>query len=524
MLRFNHLWVFTLSLIFLLSSCIKNDLPYPRIPQAIREIACIGEESPAIIDSVNSTVTLRLLETTDIRNVRFASILTSPDAQCRPNLLEGSYDLSHPLVVTLSLYQDYPWIIKAEQTIERYLTVEGQIGTSTIDDVAHRVIVKVPESANLTKLQLTSIKLGPEGITTMVPDLQPGEINLSEPFTIDVSYHGQTEVWTIFAERTEQLVTTVAADAWSEVAWIYGSGPADGANTFEWRLETDPTWNVVPEADIVKEDGNFHVCLKNLTPLTDYRVRAVSGEEVGNELTFTTQATEQLPDADFNLWHKQGNIWYPYPEGGPDFWDTGNKGAATLGESNVVPSDYVPAGLSGQSAKLQTLFVGVFGIGKLAAGSIYTGRFDRIDGTNGILDFGRPWELRPTRLKGYFDYTTAPINYASTEYAYLKDRPDSCHIYIALTDWSAPYQIRTNPKNRQLFDPNSAEVIGYGELICGETTGGYREFTIDISYRSTSRRPRYIQITAAASKYGDFFTGGTGAVLYVDDFSLDYGY
>ena len=113
---------------------------------------------------------------------------------------------------------------------------------------------------------------------------------------------------------------------------------------------------------------------------------------------------------------------------------------------------------------------------------------------------------------------------ADAEHAYMKGRPDSCQIYVALTDWTAPYQIRTNPKNRQLFNPNSPEIIAYGELTCGETTGGYRQFTIELKYNSTSRQPRYLQITCAGSKYGDYFTGGPGATMYVDQLSFDYDY
>ncbi len=148
----------------------------------------------------------------------------------------------------------------------------------------------------------------------------------------------------------------------------------------------------------------------------------------------------------------------------------------------------------------------------------------KVDGTNGILDFGRPWNLRPTKLKGYYQYKTADIDYASAELEYLKGRPDSCHIYVALTDWTAPFEIRTNPKNRNLFDKNADYVIGYGELVFGGTMDGYQPFEIEINYRSTSRVPSYMQITAAASKYGDYFTGGAGAVLYVDEFSFDYDY
>ncbi|MDE6218664.1 MAG: PCMD domain-containing protein, partial [Muribaculaceae bacterium] len=163
-------------------------------------------------------------------------------------------------------------------------------------------------------------------------------------------------------------------------------------------------------------------------------------------------------------------------------------------------------------------------IGKLADGSIYTGRFAQVDGTNGILDFGRPWTLRPTRLRGYYKYKTAPINYTSAEFEHLRNTPDVCSIYIAMTDWTAPFQIRTNPRNRQLFDPESPAVIAYGSLERNSDTDGWQEFTIELKYKSTSRLPRYIQITCAASKYGDYFTGGTGACLLVDQFSLEYDY
>lgn len=57
------------------------------------------------------------------------------------------------------------------------------------------------------------------------------------------------------------------------------------------------------------------------------------------------------------------------------YWDTGNVGAATMsknpsiGESNDVHT------VGGKSAKLSSQFVGMFGIGKFAAGNIYIGRY-----------------------------------------------------------------------------------------------------------------------------------------------------
>ena len=52
----------------------------------------------------------------------------------------------------------------------------------------------------------------------------------------------------------------------------------------------------------------------------------------------------------------------------------------------------------------------------------------------------------------------------------------------------------------------------------------YTPFEINLEYRATDRRPRYAVIVSSASKYGDFFTGGEGSVLCVDDFKLHYDY
>lgn len=504
--------------------CIKNDLPYPKIQQNITAISAIGESKSALIDSASLSVTVYLDEQVDIEAVKFNEFEITPGASADPDLLVGAYDISHPIVVNLSRYQTYQWLLSAEQTIERFFTIEGQIGESIIDPDGHRIIVNVPYNADLAKLKVTSIKLGPAGITTLSPNLTTGVYDFSRALRIDVTCHGRTEEWTIYVERTELLVSTESVDAWSRVIWAYGTCPSDMKGGFQYRKASDSEWITVPASSVTQKEGALSCCIPHLEPLTEYVVRATADKDLGNEVKVKTEATEDLPDGSFDQWWLKNNkIWCPWDENGRQYWDTGNTGAATLGQSNVVPSDYTPTG-TGKAAELNTRFVGIAGIGKLAAGSIYTGSFQKVDGTNGILDFGQPWTLRPTKLRGYYQYKTAPINYASSELADLKNRPDSCHIYIAVTDWTAPFEIRTNPKNRNLFDKNASYVIGYGELVFGGTMDSYQEFEIVLNYRSTSRRPSYIQITAAASKYGDYFTGGAGAQLYVDQFSLSYDY
>ena len=69
---------------------------------------------------------------------------------------------------------------------------------------------------------------------------------------------------------------------------------------------------------------------------------------------------------------------------------------------------------------------------------------------------------------------------------------------------------------------NDPHIIAYGRLEDSRTMESYDDFTVRLEYRNTERKPKYIVIVAAASKYGDYFTGGVGSTLLVDEFSLVY--
>lgn len=505
-----------------LQGCIKNDIPYPRLPQMILAIAAEGESRTAYIDSLAFEVNIYLDETTDIENVRFSEYRISEGGVSDPDLLQGTYNMTTPLYVTLSRFQEYSWEIIAHQDIERYFEVSGEIGASVIDPVGHRVIVNMPEGTDLSHLTLQRVKLGPAGITTLSPDLRPGPIDLLYPMRVEVTCHGRTEIWTIYAQFSELVVNTVSVDAWSQVIWAYGNCPSELSGGFEYREVSDTEWTPVPEEYVSRSQGIFSCYIPHLEPLSEYAVRAVAGDEVGNEVLVRTQATADIPDGDFEQWNlggKGGNMWCPWDKEGARFWDTGNSGSITLNENLTVPTEHTATG-SGLAARCETKYL----IVKLGSGSIFTGEYLRTEGTNGVLGFGRPWDLRPTKLRGYYQYSAADIGYASSEYDYLKGRPDTCHIYVALTDWTAPYEIRTKPSDRRLFDRNASYVIAYGELVFSGKMDSYQAFEIKLDYKDTSRVPSYLQITCSASKYGDYFTGGNGSVLYVDQFSFDYDY
>ncbi len=506
-----------------LNGCIVNDIPYPQIQVDFLTFEVEGQTKAAEIDTKSRTITLNLGEDVDISKVVVkAYSLTEGGEVVSPDLSE-TLNLNNEVKVTLKLYQEYEWTIKAEQPIDRFFTVTGQIGASIINAETKKVVVEVPKSINLKEITVNTMKLGPS-IAITTPYLVGQVVDFSSPVNVTVKYFDITEIWTIYVSQSDVNVATSKVDAWTNVIWAYGTGQEGKPNGFQYKKLTATEWIDVPAEWITTKGGSFYARIIHLDPSTSYTVRAISDGIYGNEVTVATGRYLEIPNAMLNEWWKNGKVWNPWAEGGTPFWDTGNKGASTLGESNSIPSTETWNGAPGYSAMLQTKFVGIGMIGKLAAGNLFTGEFIRVDGTNGILNFGRPFAGRPTRLKGYYKYSSSPINYTSSDLTHMKGQPDTASIYMALTDWDAPYEIRTNPKDQQLFDKNSDAVIAYGELNQGKNVVSFTEFTIDLEYRSTSRVPKYVVIVCSASKYGDFFTGGSSSVLFVNNLWLEWDY
>ena len=224
-----------------------------------------------------------------------------------------------------------------------------------------------------------------------------------------------------------------------------------------------------------------------------------------------------MENGSFEDWHQEGKQWNPWAEGANAFWGTGNGGSSAFIGNITTPTD---VSVKGKAALLESKNA----IIKLGSGNIFTGDF-ALDGTNGILKFGRPFTSFPTALRLYYKYTTSTINRIGDDVgslSQLRGRPDSCHVYIALSDKSEPYEIRTRPSTRQLFDKNDKNIIAYGEFIKGESTSSYQQITIPLTYRATNRTPKMIVVVASASKYGDYFIGGEGSTLWLDEMELIY--
>ena len=268
-----------------LVGCIENDIPYPIVKLDILTFEVEGAKSAPQIDATAHTVRFELEETTDIRNVHIGEVGMTEGAASNVTF-PGIFDLRKPLYVTLSKYQDYEWKITAEQTIERYFRVDGQIGETEIDVVSHIATAYVPMDKDLNDIQVTAAKFGPEGISSYSPDPLSFTSFDDTVHHVLVTYHGDIEeLWTLRVIRTEVEVEFNSVDAWAKRIWLSASGRSDSDLGFKYRPTGAEEWIAVE--DIAVDGGNFTACITGLEPLTSYDVVAFSNDNF-TEITTVT--------------------------------------------------------------------------------------------------------------------------------------------------------------------------------------------------------------------------------------------
>lgn len=514
------------------TSCISDsDIPYPDIQANIVDFAVEGQTRNAVIDTLQRTVTVNLNDSVDPACLKVERFTLAPGASLVTDtaVITDGLNLTTPLTLTLKVYREYDWTITAIRNVTRNFAVAGQIGPSVIDAENHTVTVTLPTSADLKAVTVTAMKLA--GATAVyTPELVGEPWDFSSPVTVKVREYGVTTPWTITVNTTDLAVDLTSVDAWTCVAWLHASVKEGASCRFEYRRADageNAAWTAAPATWTMPGEAGELICrVVHLDPTTAYVARAIDTATgaASPEVTFTTGSMLQAPDSDFTQWWLDGKVWCPWAKDGEPFWGTGNKGATTLGDSNTTPLADVDSDTGYAGARLETRFVGIGMLGKLAAGNLFAGVYVRTDGTNGVLSFGRPFTERPTSLRATIKYHSATISHSSSDFSYLKGRPDTCVVWCALIDSEEPYEIRTKPSDRHLFDEHAPEVVAYGRFQQGSDIDDLTTIDIPLTYVATDRRPRYILIVASASKYGDYFTGGAGSLLTVKNYSLTYDY
>lgn len=345
--------------------------------------------------------------------------------------------------------------------------------------------------------------------------------------------------WNIVVSNATVATTeAIPYEIWTSKATLHGKVTGTLASTpkFQYRVKgSGSSWTTV-DADLT--ESTFSKEITGLTPGTTYEYQAMDGTQASTvTCEFTTETTFQPENASFEAVSDSSSIILIHGTGQSTWWDTGNHGSSTMNKNVTTPDTSVKHS-GNQSLLLSSQFVGIGIIGKLAAGNLFAGKYLDTEGTDGILGWGRPCTSRPKALKVYVRYEPATVDNGGDYIA--NGATDQGIIYVAIGDWAGqeanggtwPFVVRTK-KASSLFSTEKGTYSGDGIIAYGEKTfeeayndgGNMKELIINLDYDNfggNQRKPTSIIIVASASKYGDYFQGGDGSKMWLDDMELIY--
>lgn len=254
----------------------------------------------------------------------------------------------------------------------------------------------------------------------------------------------------------------------------------------------------------------------------------IDSKQVGRALTIKTPDGAQIPESGFEHWtHLNGKVWCPTATYGVGLWDTGNHATGSIGSENLTyASDDIRPGSTGQkSAYLHSIKAGIsvggMTVGKFAAGNIFIGSFVKIEGTGGIVDFGKPFTFtaRPKALRMWIKYNAGTIDFAGDINA---SGADLTKIFVCLCNTTTPYRVNTNDSST-FFDPTkAANVVALSNYESRTSIPEWTLLELPIEYKDENTKPNFLVLTLTCSGYGDYFAGSTSSWMYVDDVEFVY--
>ncbi len=344
--------------------CIENDIPYPRIKAEIQKIDVEGMVS-AKINSEMSTVTVKVADTLDLRNIQIKTLEVTSGATVIPDSL-SCLDFVHfpdsgfssvdslpgtvntrmnfkkPVPFLLRIYQDYLWTVSVEHDINRIIKVKNQVGTPLIDEHNKQVVIYVDEAMQpeFSNIEIEKLQLGSSiAVTEPLPDAIH---DFRRPQVFTVTAFGETETWTVSVLHPGDDVQTNTVSVWSKRAYIEGTTKTGQVSARYRAIETqteaeDGEWeNVLSNEIKIKEDGTFLLIFTHLKPGCTYEYELTVDGKADEIQTFTTETLQLVPNLSFDDWYKDGKSWYANKDltDANYFWDSGNKGSNSVGEAN----------------------------------------------------------------------------------------------------------------------------------------------------------------------------------------------
>lgn len=528
--------VYKLAMVLLslcMASCIKDDFPVRTIEGNIDLIEVEGQVGDAEIDRTNYAVKIKVDDVVNVKDLRVLRFSVSNDATIRMNGYpdfpsKGFASSDHipaessvvvnfekPVGVVLTTFQEYEWTISVEQVIDRVagIDVVGQFGQPIVDEANRTIVVYVMEDVDLSKVEVRSMAIG--GSTATVTPAAPATMDFTRPQEFAVAFHGESTLWTVSVMHTTGSSTESDLSVWATKAYINGSIQEGTSPVIEYKRRLDVDWISLPASAITITGGTYRATISGLQPATAYSYRVTIGSSISDEMGFTTESAPLIENLSFDNWSQNGKTWFPNTVASDSYWGSGNPGVTVIGrESNSTPSTDA---IKGNAARLETVRVPLVG---LAAGNIFTGGFKtNLSSPISSVRFGRRFTGRPSKLKGYYKYKGGIIDASDNDHRDQIGQPERFNIYISLEDWGT--NVATDADGYEIR-PDNRVVIAYGGLSSSESVDSYQEFTIDIDYNVTDRRPTHVVLVATSSIFGDYFTGYVGSTLYIDEFELVY--
>lgn len=536
------------SALLLASSCIKNDIPYPVVVPHFLTVDVTGAKSVEILND-ERTVHITLEENVDLKNVSINGFTTDIEdgALSFSEKVAGRHDLTSPWSVTLSTWQDYQWKFVAERPVERYFTIESQVGETIIDVPNHRAIAYASKTVNLSDVKVKSLKLGPKGVSTYslnISDIKKfvDADGNSSPVEVEVRSFGDSEYWTLVVEHSDISINVKSVNVWTKEVYLTAVGVEGQDNGFRYRVVGASGWETVDGDALTMEGGQFTAHITSLQPATTYEFYAYTGGDMTDVQQFTTDPDRQFPNNSFEHFSKVTDAtyykWYDPSCSDPDsreiWWACGNgegkdgvAGTGTLGIVLTYPDGDDKADGDWSVRCESKNFVGI-----LACGNLFTGRFAEIIGTTGgSVNYGRPWTTRPKALKIWVKYQCGKIDLVGKrpvgDNTQMGDN-DRCEIAISVGNWDyrkmggvpdSPVYVNTTAGI--YYTSKSQGVIGFGHFVANESFD-WQQIEIPLEYKSLTERPTHIIVTCAASYLGDYLTGSSQTKLWVDKAELIY--
>ena len=389
--------------------------------------------------------------------------------------------------------------------------------TMTVDGVEYNLLESTPEGVALNKIDdvtytldinasfFASVSGGEQALAFNIEDVDGGKLAKSIVYMVQGVLPLTTADYDLWFARASFKAVALGNPSSVKIAYSVNGG--------EWS-EADAT---------LADDGNYVATIENFAAATTYAYKlVVEGEDKGKNLSIATAAGAQLPNGDMERWHTASWV-LPYGQGDTPFWLTGNEGGNMVGATLTQSSTDVRPGSTGvYSAYLKSQFASLMGIGKFAAGNLFTGTF-MLSGMDGIVTFGRDftYTAKPKSLSFWMKNNEGTINEGSHA-----SGTDIYTIMVIITDGTT-FSVNTKDENTFVKLDKLATtpgVIGYGYITGTDSRAEWTEETINITYREDmmDQKPKKIVVSFTPSGYGDYFCGSTNSWMYVDDIVLNY--